>query len=114
MFFDMGPLEVIAIAVIAIVVLGPEKLPKAIQEVSAVIRKMRSLSQTAQNEIRKELGPEYSHLDLGELNPRNLTRKALSGAERTLRLDDLAKSVDLNKVLTEDRTRPTFTKATKY
>ncbi|WP_374771883.1 Sec-independent protein translocase protein TatB [Streptomyces sp. NBC_01310] len=115
MFFDMGPLEVLAIAVIAIVVLGPEKLPRAIQEVSAVIRKIRSLSQTAQTEIRKELGPEFSDLNLQDLTPRNLTHKAVSSTHKTLGLGDLAKTVDLNSLLTEDtpRPRPTFTKAAK-
>ncbi|MFE7187781.1 Sec-independent protein translocase protein TatB [Streptomyces erythrochromogenes] len=113
MFFDMGPLEVLAIAVIAVVVLGPEKLPRAVQEVAAVVRRLRSLSQTAQTEIRKELGPEFSHLNLQDLTPRSLTRRAVSGTEKTLGLSDLAKTVDLNGLLTEDTSRPTFTKTMK-
>ncbi|WP_406387455.1 Sec-independent protein translocase protein TatB [Streptomyces sp. NBC_00887] len=112
MFFDMGPLEVIAIAVIAIIVLGPEKLPKAIQEVTSVIRKFRSLSQTAQTEIRKELGPEYSDLHLNDLRPRNLTQKAISSAEQSIRLHDLAKSIDLDKIIADEKTRPTLAKVT--
>ncbi|GAA5017546.1 Sec-independent protein translocase protein TatB [Streptomyces siamensis] len=99
MFFDMGPLEVLAIAVIAVVVLGPEKLPRAIQEVSAVIRKIRSLSQSAQTEIRNELGPEFADFDLQDLNPRALARKAVSDTLKTPGLGDLAKTVDLNGLL---------------
>lgn len=46
----------LTIVVLAIVVLGPEKLPKAISETSAFLRKVRSLSDRAQAEIRNELG----------------------------------------------------------
>jgi len=78
MFFDMGPLEILTLLVIAVVVLGPDKLPKAISEVSAFIRKIRSLSDTAQAEIRRELGPEFSDFHLHDLHPRALAEKALS------------------------------------
>ncbi|WP_432187755.1 Sec-independent protein translocase protein TatB [Streptomyces sp. Tue6028] len=107
MFFDMGPLEVLAIAVIAIVVLGPEKLPRAIQEVSAVIRKIRSLSQSAQTEIRKELGPEFADFNLQDLNPRNFARKTVSDTLKTSGLSDLAKTVDLNSLLAPPSGDPT-------
>ncbi|MEU1199822.1 Sec-independent protein translocase protein TatB [Streptomyces sp. NPDC005813] len=99
MFFDMGPLEVLAIAVIAVVVLGPEKLPRAVQEVSAVIGKIRSISQSAQTEIRKELGSEFADFNLQDLSPRSLARKTLSDTLKPSGLGDLAETVDLNSLL---------------
>ncbi|MGW3246466.1 Sec-independent protein translocase protein TatB [Streptomyces sp. NPDC001070] len=81
MFFDMGPLEILVILVIAIVVLGPEKLPKAISEISAVLRKVRSFADSAQAEIRRELGPEFSDLRMGDLDPRALAERALARAD---------------------------------
>ncbi|MCX4912035.1 hypothetical protein [Streptomyces sp. NBC_00687] len=114
MLFDMGPLEVIAIAVIAIIVLGPEKLPGAIRQVSSVIHKLRSLSQAAETEIRKELGPEYADLSLTDLHPRNLASKAIFHAEQSIQLDDVTKSIDLNKIIADEKTAPpAFSKLTK-
>ncbi|MFF3689517.1 Sec-independent protein translocase protein TatB [Streptomyces sp. NPDC002187] len=84
MFFDIGLLEMLAIFVIAVVVLGPEKLPKAISQTSALIRKVRSFSDSARDEIRRELGPELADLQLHDLHPHALAQKALTGAENEL------------------------------
>lgn len=86
MFFDMGPLELLVIFVVAIVVLGPEKLPKAIADVSSALRKFRSLTDRAQDEVRKELGPEFSDFQLRSLSPRALTEQALAKAEHEVGL----------------------------
>ncbi|AVH60790.1 MULTISPECIES: Sec-independent protein translocase TatB [Streptomyces] len=102
MFFDMGPLEILTLFVIAIVVLGPEKLPKAISETSALIRKVRSFSDSAQNEIRQELGPEFSDLHLRDLHPRALAEKALSRAEDETGLHEITASLSLNEPADDD------------
>ncbi|AVH57902.1 MULTISPECIES: hypothetical protein [Streptomyces] len=106
MFFDMGPLEVLTILVIAIVVLGPEKLPKAISETSALVRKIRAFSDSAQADIRRELGPEYSDLQLGDLHPRALARQALSRAEDETGLREITESLSLNGQADEGDSRP--------
>ncbi|MET9475062.1 Sec-independent protein translocase TatB [Streptomyces sp. NPDC002922] len=97
MFFDMGPLEMLTIFVIAIVVLGPDKLPKVISDMSTFIRKVRSLSDNAQVEIRRELGPEISDLNLRDLHPRALTEKVLSRAEDEAGLREFAAAFSLEE-----------------
>lgn len=97
MFFDMGPLEMLAVLVIAIVVLGPEKLPKAISEASAFIRKVRSFSDTAQAGIRRELGPEFSDLRLSDLQPRSLAERALAGTEDEAGLREFKAAFDFGE-----------------
>ncbi|WNO76641.1 sec-independent translocase [Streptomyces sp. AM8-1-1] len=81
MFFDIGPLELLTMFVIAVVVLGPDKLPKAISDASALLRKFRAFSDNAQNEIRQELGPDFTDLQLRDLHPRALAHRALIAAE---------------------------------
>ncbi|MFD3437146.1 Sec-independent protein translocase TatB [Streptomyces sp. NPDC058685] len=81
MFFDIGPLELLTTFVIAVVALGPDKLPKAISDASALIRKFRALSNSARNEIRQELGPDFADLQLRDLHPRALAHSALITAE---------------------------------
>lgn len=52
MFNDIGALELVTIVVLAILIFGPEKLPKVIQDVSGVIRKIRAFSDSAKQDIR--------------------------------------------------------------
>ncbi|MFE7393849.1 Sec-independent protein translocase protein TatB [Streptomyces sp. NPDC057582] len=102
MFFDMGPLEILAIFVIAIIVLGPEKLPKAVSDISAVLRKVRSFADSAQAEIRKELGPEFSDLHIGDLNPRALAERALRQADEEAGLYEFKSAFSFDEPGTDD------------
>jgi sec-independent protein translocase protein TatB len=76
-FFDIGPLEIVALAILAVLVFGPDKLPKVIQDVSSFIRKVRAFSDSAKEDIRKELGPEFKDFEFEDLNPRTFVRKQL-------------------------------------
>ncbi|MET8331271.1 Sec-independent protein translocase TatB [Streptomyces sp. NPDC005181] len=106
MFFDMGPLEMLAIFVIAVVVLGPEKLPKAISDVSALIRKFRAFSDSAQAEIRTELGPAFSDLHLSDLHPQALAEKALTKAEDEAGLREFAAAFNLEEPTDDEGSHP--------
>ncbi|WP_424211949.1 sec-independent translocase [Streptomyces sp. BI20] len=100
MLDDIGGLEILTIAVIAILIFGPDKLPKLIQDTAAIIRKIRSFSDSAKQDIRSELGPEFKDFEFEDLNPKNFIRKQLAengGGE----LKELRESFDLRKELTE-------------
>ncbi|MYR63862.1 Sec-independent protein translocase TatB, partial [Streptomyces sp. SID625] len=58
MFNDIGLPELATLIVLAMLVFGPDKLPKMIQDVVRTIRKIREFSESAKQDIRKELGPE--------------------------------------------------------
>jgi sec-independent protein translocase protein TatB len=75
--FDIGTGEVIALAVVALLVLGPEKLPQYAAEAARTIRQLRRMANDARSEVTRELGPELDGLDLRDLNPRSLVRKHL-------------------------------------
>lgn len=53
--FDIGFSELLLVAVIGLVVLGPERLPVAVRTVTGWIRAMRSLAANVQNELSQEL-----------------------------------------------------------
>ncbi|MFF3148340.1 twin-arginine translocase TatA/TatE family subunit, partial [Streptomyces sp. NPDC057927] len=63
MFSDVGPLELVTLAVLAVLLFGPDKLPEVIQNVTAFIRKFREFSENAKQEIRSELGPEFKDFE---------------------------------------------------
>ncbi|WP_052851573.1 sec-independent translocase [Streptomyces avicenniae] len=100
MFFDIGSLEFIVLLVLAILVFGPEKLPKMIQEAAAFIRKIREFSDTAKRDIRSELGPEFKDFDFEDLNPRTFAKKHLLDND-DLGLRELGTSLDMRKELSD-------------
>jgi sec-independent protein translocase protein TatB len=93
-FFDIGPLELVAIVLLAVIIFGPDKLPKLIQDVSRMIRKLREFSDNAREDIRKELGPEFKDFEFEDLNPKTFVRKNLLDND-SLGLKEIRSSFDL-------------------
>ncbi|MFJ8152334.1 sec-independent translocase [Streptomyces sp. NPDC094468] len=99
MFNDIGPLELATIVVLAVLVFGPDKLPKVIQDVMRTIRKIREFSESAKADIRQELGPEFKDFEFEDLNPKNFVRKHLDSEE--LGLKEIRNGFDLKKEMAE-------------
>ncbi|WP_306317956.1 MULTISPECIES: sec-independent translocase [unclassified Streptomyces] len=99
MFNDIGPLEVVTLVVLAVLVFGPDKLPKVIQDVSRTIRKIRQFSDSAKQDIRDELGPEFKDFEFEDLNPKTFIRKQLDSDE--LGLKEIRNGFDLKKEMAE-------------
>ena len=87
--FDIGPGEIIGLAVVALIVLGPEKLPRYAADAARMLRTVRKMASDARAEVTRELGPELQDIGLGDLNPRNLVRKHLLDPIDIDDLDDL-------------------------
>ncbi|MEE1756404.1 sec-independent translocase [Streptomyces sp. SP18CS02] len=100
MFNDIGALELAALVVLAVLIFGPDKLPKVIQDVTRFIRKIRDFSESAKEDIRSELGPEFKDFDFEDLNPKTFLRKQLAENEdlkELKELKELRSSFDLKK-----------------
>jgi len=100
-FTDLGPLELLTIIVIALLVIGPNKLPKVIQDVTRTIRKIREFSESAKQDIRSELGPEFKDFEFEDLNPKTFIRKQLASANDELGLKEIRNGLDLRKEMAE-------------
>lgn len=74
---DIGAGEFIALAILALIILGPEKLPRYAAEAARVLRRVRQMANEARADVRRELGPEFGDLSLRDLNPRSVVRKHL-------------------------------------
>jgi sec-independent protein translocase protein TatB len=98
-FNDIGPLEVVTLVVLAVLVFGPEKLPKVIQDVTRTIRKIREFSESAKQDIRSELGPEFKDFDFEDLNPKTFIRKQLDNDD--LGLKEIRNGFDMKKEMAE-------------
>jgi sec-independent protein translocase protein TatB len=99
-FFDIGSVEFLVLIVIAILLFGPDKLPKLIQDAMRFVRKVRDYSDSAKRDIRAELGPEFKDFEFDDLNPKKFARKHLLDGDE-LGLRELRDSLDVRKELTE-------------
>lgn len=84
--FGVGLPEMAVIAFVAVLVFGPDRLPDLARQAGQMLRKARTFANSARDELRAELGPEYADLELRDLDPRTIVRKhiveAMEDAER--------------------------------
>jgi sec-independent protein translocase protein TatB len=68
--FNIGPLEFVVLAAIALIVFGPDKLPQLAKDAARTLRTLRDVAQGARSQLNSELGPDFADFDLASLNPR--------------------------------------------
>ncbi|MBP7898290.1 MAG: twin-arginine translocase TatA/TatE family subunit [Candidatus Planktophila sp.] len=73
--FDFGFGEVIGLVVLALLLVGPERMPRVAADLGKMIRKVRSLTNTATAEIRENLGPGFEDLKPADLNPKTFIKR---------------------------------------
>lgn len=79
--FNIGPLEFVVLAAVALIVFGPERLPELARDAARMLRTLRDVAQGARTQLNTELGPEFADFDLSSLNPRTAIKNALLGDE---------------------------------
>ncbi|MGV0325505.1 twin-arginine translocase TatA/TatE family subunit [Corynebacterium confusum] len=88
MFSNLGVTEIVVIVLIAVVVIGPERLPGVLQDVRAAIFAARRAINNAKAELNGEVGefskefddlrgPLNQAMEWGRLGPRGVLTKAL-------------------------------------
>ena len=78
--FGVGLPEFAVIAFVAVLVFGPDRLPELARQLGQMVRKVRTLANSARDELRAELGPEYADLELRDLDPRAIVRRHIQEA----------------------------------
>ena len=73
--FGVGLPELTVIAFVAVLVFGPDKLPELARQAGRMARQLRGFANSARDELRSELGPEYADFELTDLDPRRAIRK---------------------------------------
>jgi sec-independent protein translocase protein TatB len=92
--FNIGPMEFLVLAIVAVIVIGPDKLPAMARDAARMLRTLRELATGARTQLRDELGPEFADLGLDELrnlNPRVALQRVILGDEETGVRADLRK-----------------------
>ncbi|MET4157655.1 sec-independent protein translocase protein TatB [Agromyces sp. PvR057] len=78
--------KLLIIGVIAVFLLGPERLPHYAAQLGKFVRSMRDFANGAKDRMREEMGPEFDDVDWQKLDPRQydprrIIRDALSDAD---------------------------------
>ncbi|MDC5697751.1 Sec-independent protein translocase protein TatB [Intrasporangium calvum] len=83
--FDINGWEFLLLGVLAILVLGPERLPDYAAKLGRFVRQARGMADRAKQQLKEEMGPEFSDVDWRaydprQYDPRRIVRDALSAA----------------------------------
>lgn len=112
--------ELLALLFLAVVILGPERLPEYAAKLAHGIRKLRVMAEGAKGQLKDQLGPEYEDInwrqyDPRQYDPRRIVKEALmeplestSAALRDVASPDLGAQ---SSVLTQAETPQTLAAA---
>jgi sec-independent protein translocase protein TatB len=75
--FDLSITKLLILAVIALVIFGPNELPRIASQAGKALRDLRRIAEGAKEDLREGLGPEFSDFDFEDLNPRRFVQKHL-------------------------------------
>ena len=90
-FFNLTSMEIVLLVLLALIVLGPRRLPHYAARLAELVRQLRDMAEGAKGQIREELGPAFDDIDWRQLDPRQydprrIVREAL--AEPSSRRED--------------------------
>ena len=77
---DIGAGELLGLALVALVLVGPTKLPTFAADAARFLRKVRGFAQSATSDLRENLGPGFEDLSVSDLNPKSFIRKQMRQA----------------------------------
>ncbi len=81
--FDINGWELVIIVVVALLVIGPERLPQYLAKARQGVRDLRRLAEGAKTQLRDQMGPEFDNVDWSaydprQYDPRRIVRDALA------------------------------------
>jgi sec-independent protein translocase protein TatB len=79
--FDLSIPKLLVLAVIALVVFGPDELPKIAAQAGRALRDLRQIAESAENDLREGLGPELADFKIEDLNPKRFVQKHLNAEQ---------------------------------
>lgn len=113
--FDIGFWELVIIAMVGLLVLGPERLPVAIRTVSRLFKTVRTTANAVKNELAQELRIDELHRGLKKAEQFNIKKVNPELQESIDQLKETADSVtrpyEIKAVLTDESASALFSPA---
>ena len=74
---DIGAGEILGLGVVALLLLGPKRLPTFASDAAKFLHKVKGFTSNATAELRDNLGPGFENIDIADLNPKTFIRKQM-------------------------------------
>jgi sec-independent protein translocase protein TatB len=110
--FGVGLPELAIIALVAVMVFGPDKLPEFAREAGRFLHRLKVFATGARDELRAELGPEFKDLELRDLDPRSIVRKHIVEAMEEAEAEEAAARRQQRRALVDGEVPPYDVEAT--
>jgi sec-independent protein translocase protein TatB len=75
--FDLSVSNLLILGVLALILFGPDQLPKMAGQAGRALRDLRRIAESAKADLQEGLGPEFRDFDITDLHPKNFVRKHL-------------------------------------
>lgn len=80
--FGVNGWEIVLLALIAVFILGPDRMPEYAAKLAHGIRRLRVMAEGAKGQLKDQLGPEYEDInwrqyDPRQYDPRRIVKEAL-------------------------------------
>ena len=109
--FGLSFEKLFIIAVIAVFLLGPDRLPYYASQLARLTRSLRDLANGAKDRMREEMGPDFDDVDWKKLDPRQydprrIIREALIDDEPVPVVKPVIEGADAQRKRFEREGRP--------
>ena len=99
LLLDINGPEFVLLLVLAVILFGPERLPDLARKAARILRYLRTVAGSAQQQLSKELGPGFEDLDFRDLNPKAFVQKHLLDDVEPIIADVKSEVSDLGKTI---------------
>ena len=101
--FGISGGEFITLCFVALILIGPTKLPEFAVQSAKFIKRVRDFAQNMVNELKENLGPEYSDLEVTDLHPKRLIKRHIETAlNETEEIKEELKRIENNAKIDPD------------
>ncbi len=89
--------KLLIIGIIAVFLLGPERLPYYASQLARFVKSVRAMAEGAKERMREEMGPDFDDIDWKKLDPRQydprrIIREALLDDEPAVKVKPVTES----------------------
>jgi sec-independent protein translocase protein TatB len=99
LLLDINGPEFLLLLVLAVILFGPERLPDLARKAARLLRYLRTVAGSAQQQLSKELGPEFENVDFRDLNPKTFVQKHLLDDIEPVIADVKSEVTDVGKTI---------------
>ncbi len=103
--------KLLVLGIIAVFLLGPERLPYYASQLARLVRNLRDMANGAKDRMREEMGPDFDDIDWKKLDPRQydprrIIRDALRDDEPTPVIKPVTESAYAQRMRIQKEGRP--------